>query len=71
MGHILLLSKSNFRVGLSIEGSKKLLYLSNGDEAQQEYIKYAVNYQGFCATKEKAIYGIHMTSIEKNDDGGC
>ena len=53
-------------VALSKEEMKKLLYLANGDEAQKEYIKYAViKSSGLSATKAKAIYGIHMTEKRK------
>lgn len=53
-------------VALSKDEIKKLLYLANGDEAQKEYIKYAViKSSGLSATKAKAIYGIHMTEKRK------
>ena len=59
-------SNSDSNVGLSKEEKKKLMYLANGDEAQKEYIKYAViKSSGLSATKAKAIYGIHMTAKRK------
>ena len=44
----------------------KLLYVANSNEAQKDYIKYAViKSSGLSATKAKAIYGIHMSEKRK------
>ena len=53
-------------VALSKDEMMKLLYLANSNEAQKDYIKYAVmKSSGLSATKAKAIYGIHMSEKRK------